>query len=192
MLRLNATKTVVELSDEALLTAYLQTGDTARLGQLYERYIPMVFGVCLKIFRDPQLAEDAVMGIYEELNKKINDHEIAHFRGWLYVLARNYCLMELRRQKRRPTDLHAPEQMERYDAVEEAPEFELPTDQPSALSHCLEALQQLQQECIKWFYFDDKSYKEIAELIEEEVGKVRSYIQNGRRNLRLCMEKYER
>jgi RNA polymerase sigma-70 factor, ECF subfamily len=192
MLRLTTPQRSPALSDEALLAVFLQDGANEQLGVLYERYIPMVFGVCLKIFRDKQLAEDAVMGIYEEVNRKIRDHEVGHFRGWLYVLARNYCLMELRRQKRRPTDLHAPETMERYDAVEEAAEFELPTDQPTALNHCLETLQHWQQQCVKWFYFDDKSYKEIAELIQEEVGKVRSYIQNGRRNLRLCMEKYER
>ncbi|MEZ4891739.1 MAG: sigma-70 family RNA polymerase sigma factor [Saprospiraceae bacterium] len=67
------------------------------LGDLYERYMPMVYGVCLKILKDAGKSEDAVMAIYEELTRKVKVHEVASFRGWLYVLARNHCLMEWRK-----------------------------------------------------------------------------------------------
>jgi hypothetical protein len=91
------------LSDEQLLADYLG-GNSRALGLLYERYMPMVYGVCLKILKDSGKSEDAVMGIYESLTKKVKEHEIGAFRGWLYVLARNYCLMEWRKNQRRPTD----------------------------------------------------------------------------------------
>lgn len=176
------------LTDEQLLADYVRQGATQSLGQLYERYMPMVYGVSLKILKDSGLAEDAVMAIYEELTRKVREHEVESFRGWLYVLARNHCLMEWRKKHRRPTDLHPPEDMSRYDAVEAAFEVELPSA-GTPLEKCLDTLPDLQRQSVQWFYYEDKSYKDIADLLVEEVGKVRSYIQNGRRNLRICLEK---
>ena len=177
-------------SDEELLAQYKAGGDARHLGLLYERYMPMVYGVCLKIFRDAGKAEDAVMGIYEELNRKAREHDIGAFRGWLYVLARNYCLMEWRKNHRRPTDYHPPENMVYFDAVESAFDVELPADPDNKpLEKCLDGLPQHQRRSVELFYFEEKSYKDIADLLAEEVGKIRSYIQNGRRNLKICLEK---
>lgn len=176
-------------SDEELLERYVSSSDTRHLGMLYERYMPMVYGVCLKILRDSGRAEDAVIAIYEELVRKAKEHQVESFRGWLYVLARNHCLMEWRKNHRRPTDLHAPEDMVRYDAVEPGFEVELPSSGSAPLEKCLGELPGQQRQSVELFYYEDKSYKEIADLIAEEVGKVRSYIQNGRRNLRICLEK---
>ena len=76
-------------TDEQLLAEYVRQGAAQSLGRLYERYMPMVYGVGLKILKDPGLAEDAVIAIYEELTRKLREHEVESFRGWLYVLARN-------------------------------------------------------------------------------------------------------
>jgi len=177
----------VEHPDEHLLAEYVRSGEARYLGMLYERYMPMVYGICLKILKDAGKSEDAVMAIYEELVRKAREHQVESFRGWLYVLARNHCLMEWRKNQRRPTDLHAPEDMSRYDAVEAAFDFELPQKSPP-LEKCLGELPAHQRRSVEMFYYEDKSYKEIAELIAEDVGKVRSYIQNGRRNLKICLE----
>ncbi|MBN8679280.1 MAG: sigma-70 family RNA polymerase sigma factor [Chitinophagales bacterium] len=174
-------------SDEQLLAEYM-AGNTRALGILYERYMPMVYGVCLKILKDSGKAEDAVMSIYESLVKKVKEHEIGAFRGWLYVLARNHCLMEWRKNQRRPTDHIAPEDMVRYDAVEPVFEYELPQETAS-LERCLAELSEQQRNCVQWFYYEDKSYKEIADMMSEELGKVRSFIQNGKRNLKNCLER---
>jgi RNA polymerase sigma-70 factor, ECF subfamily len=189
MLRLSRSTSPEALSDEVLMARY-RAGDTSRaLGILYERYMPMVYGVCVKILRDSGRAEDAVMGVYEELARKLPDHEVSSFRGWLYVLARNYALMEWRKDQRNPTDHHAPDQMHLFDAVE--PVFDVEMPQTAApLQSCLEELNQHQRQCVQWFYYEDKSYQEIAELIAEDLGKVRSFIQNGRRNLRNCLERH--
>lgn len=176
-------------TDEALLARYQSSGEARYLGVLYERYMPMVYGVCLKILRDPGKSEDAVMSIYEELVRKAREHQVESFRGWLYVLARNHCLMEWRKNHRRPTDYHAPEDMVRYDAVEAAFEVELPGAEDKSLEKCLEQLPANQRTSVQMFYLEEKSYKEIAGLLAEEVGKIRSYIQNGRRNLKICLEK---
>lgn len=176
-------------TDEDLLARYQSSGEARYLGVLYERYMPMVYGVCLKILRDPGKSEDAVMSIYEELVRKAREHQVESFRGWLYVLARNHCLMEWRKNHRRPTDYHAPEDMVRYDAVEAAFEVELPGAEDKSLEKCLEQLPSHQRTSVQLFYLEEKSYKEIAGLLAEEIGKVRSYIQNGRRNLKICLEK---
>lgn len=188
MLQIFRSNTPEHLSDEQLLSAYVRDGDARSLGMLYERYMPMVYGVCLKIFKDSGKAEDAVMSIYEELTHKVKAHEIGAFRGWLYVLARNHCLMEWRKNNRRPTDHHAPEDMVRYDAVESPFEYELPKES-DPLNKCLSELNEQQRNCVQWFYYEDHSYKDIADMISEDVGKVRSYIQNGRRNLKMCLER---
>lgn len=189
MIRFFRPNTPEHRSDEELLAQYVRTGDANALGQVFERYIPMVYGVCLKILKDNGKAEDAVMGVYESLTQKVKEHEIASFRGWLYVLARNYCLMEWRKAQRRPTDHYAPEDMVYYDAVEAPEIYELPQES-APLEKCLGQLNDVQRNTVQWFYYEEKSYKEISELIAEDVGKVRSYIQNGRRNLRLCLEKH--
>jgi len=186
MFRLLRSDTPEHWTDEQLLEKYISGGGTQYLGKLYERYMPMVYGVCLKILKDSGKAEDAVMAIYEELTRKVKEHEIESFRGWLYVLARNHCLMEWRKNQRRPTDLH--EDMSRHDAVEQAFEYELPRN-GTPLERCLDELPGAQRKSVEWFYFEEKSYKEISDLIHEDVGKVRSYIQNGRRNLKICLEK---
>ena len=185
MLKFRRSVASEQLTDEQLLEKYLSGSDARYLGQLYERYIPMVYGVCIKILRDRGKAEDAVMNIYEELARKLKDHEVDAFRGWLYVLARNHCLMEWRKNHRRPVDLH--DDMTRHDAVEEAFQYELPQD-GTPLEKCLENLPEQQRNSVRWFYFEEKSYKEIAGMISEDIGKVRSYIQNGRRNLKICLE----
>ena len=174
------------LTDEQLLEKYISGGDAQALGKLYERYMPMVYGVCLKILKDAGKAEDAVMTIYEDLTRKVREHRIESFRGWLYVLARNYCLMEWRKNQRRPTDLL--DDMGLHDAAEQSFEFELPQN-GTPLERCLDELPAQQRKSVEWFYFEEKSYKEIADLTAEDVGKVRSYIQNGRRNLKICLEK---
>ena len=189
MMNFFRSNTPEQWTDEELLARYKAGGDARYLGMLYERYMPMVYGVCMKILNDPGKSEDAVMNIYEELVRKTREHQIESFRGWLYVLARNHCLMEWRKNHRRPTHYHAPENMEHFDAVEAAFEVELPVADNKSLEKCLHELPQHQRRSVEMFYFEEKSYKEIAEITAEEVGKVRSYIQNGRRNLKICLEK---
>lgn len=176
-----------QLPDEQLLADFRRSGSVRYLGLLYERYLPMVYGVCLKILKDAGKSEDATMAIYEEVAKKVPEHQIDNFRGWLYVLARNHCLMEWRKTQRRPVEWLAPEDMNRFDDAEAAVEFEFPVDR-TPLEKCLETLNEVQRQTVQQFYFEDKSYKEIADLTGEDLGKVRSHLQNGRRNLKNCLE----
>ncbi len=188
MLRSSTPDDLQSLADDALLDAYVREGSVRHLGVLYERYMPMVYGVCLKVLKDPEQARDSVMNIYVELTRKAREHRVESFRGWLYVLSRNHCLMALRKNRRHPTDAVAPEDMHRYDAIEDA--FQVEIAEPNKpLEKCLEELNAIQKQCVRLFYYENHSYKSIAEQLQQELGTVRSHIQNGRRNLKICLEK---
>ena len=177
-------------SDAELVLLYKQSADLAVLGELYQRYMNLVYGVCLKYLKDPESARDAVMQIFEELVVKLRKHDVENFRAWLYQVAKNYCLMQLRTPKNLktvelPASLMQTEENVHLNGVLEKEEnFD-------KLEKCMAALPGEQEQMIKLFYLEGKSYNEIVTITGEEWNKVRSLIQNGRRNLKLCMEKQE-
>ncbi|HHH49505.1 MAG TPA: sigma-70 family RNA polymerase sigma factor [Saprospiraceae bacterium] len=180
-------KQTKDLSDLELLSRYQTSGNMEVLGDLYQRYMELVYGVCLKILKDRALAEDAVMNIFEELTKKAKKHEISNFKSWLHVLAKNHCLMYLRKHKKMKVEEFSPQLMQLSE--EEHPLFEGEENgHMQYLKPCLENLKDKQKQCIDLFYLQGKSYQEISEILGEETKRVRSYIQNGRRNLKICME----
>jgi RNA polymerase sigma-70 factor (ECF subfamily) len=188
MLRLFS-KNTREESDNELLQRYQTEGDLHWLGLLFERYAPLVYGVCLKYLKDEQAAEDASMGVFESLIEKARKHEVHNFKSWLHVLTKNYCLMQLRKRKRQEEETFAPELMYSLDKRHHTIEWEEENVETDKLKHCMDTLPADQKACIEAFYLEGHTYKEIAAFRDEQLGKVRSYIQNGRRNLRLCMEK---
>ena len=175
-------------SDQELLQRYKQTADLQVLGVLYQRYMDLVYGVCLKYFRDPEESKDAVMNIFEELVLKLKVHEVENFRSWLHVLARNHCLMQLRKKNRiRTTDLD-PSLMQSTEELHHNGVMDR-EDRLSLMEDCMKTLPDEQKRSVELFYLQSKCYNEIAEITGLEWNKVRSQIQNGKRNLRLCMEK---
>ncbi|MEJ7611529.1 MAG: sigma-70 family RNA polymerase sigma factor [Ferruginibacter sp.] len=173
-------------TDSELVLQYRNTGNLNVLGTLYNRYMDPVYGVCLKYLQDPDEAKDSVMLIFEELVTKLKKYEVSNFRGWLWQLARNHCLMKIRSDKKRPvnvdTDLV-------YLADNWHPDNELQKEAlMNDMEYCLEQLPGEQQKAVRLFYLEEKCYKEIAETTGAELKKVRSFIQNGRRNLKICME----
>ncbi len=188
MLRFLRSKTV-GLSDEELLSQYREQSDMSALGQLYDRYLELIYGVCLKYLKDEAKAEDAVMQIFEELTQKVQKHEIKQFRSWVYVLAKNFCLMQLRKEKKQINVSFESDFMHSDPLLHPIDEAHEEDEREHHLARCLAQLTAEQKQCIDLFYYQDKSYKEIAALKKEEVGRIRSYIQNGRRNLKLCIEK---
>jgi len=158
------------------------------LGQLYERYLEMVYGLCLKYLSSPENAEDAAMAIFEQLPAKVNKQEIQDFRPWLYVVAKNHCLMQLRKKKNKQVIVADRMQSEDFVHPFSESDKEKQEQQFEKLEHCLETLNRQQKTCVELFYLQERTYKEIAEQLSWTVGKVRSHIQNGRRNLKNCIE----
>jgi RNA polymerase sigma-70 factor (ECF subfamily) len=182
------TKPEVDLDEMALLLEYRRTGNLALLGKLYERYMHLVFGLCLKYLKDEEQSKDAVMQIFEELISKLRVHQVSNFKSWLYTLARNYCLMFLRSSGKQEFVTIEDNFMEK-DAfvhldIEDTRERKL-----SVMEECIEKLPPEQKETIKLFYLEEKCYKDVADTTGYDLNKVKSYIQNGKRNLKICMEK---
>jgi RNA polymerase sigma factor (sigma-70 family) len=175
-------------SDTELVFLYRQSGDLKILGELYQRYMELVYGVCLKYFKDPEQAQDAVMQIFEELVSKLKKHEVENFRGWLHQVAKNYCLMQLRTPKNLKTVELSPLLMQNEEDVHLNGMMEK-EENFKKLENCIASLSDEQRTMIKLFYLDGKCYNEIVEITGHGWNHVRSSIQNGRRNLKLCMDK---
>ena len=110
-----------QLTDADLVVLYKESGDLAVLGELYQRHMDLIYGVCLKYLKDPEQSKDSVMAIFEELTLKLRKHEVAHFRAWLHQVARNHCLMYLR-SPRNKNSLPLPEELMYYVEVPGATE----------------------------------------------------------------------
>ena len=179
------------LTDTELVSLYKKTSDLKVLGLLYQRYMDLVYGVCLKYFKESEKAKDAVMHIFEELIVKLKKHEVENFKSWLYQVAKNHCLMQLRTPRNLKT-IELPESLMQSDENVHLDGVFDGTDKEAKLQrleYCLTTLSEEQRKAVQLFYIEGKCYNEIVELMAEEWGQVRSYIQNGRRNLKICMEK---
>lgn len=176
------------LSDKELITLYKEAGDMAVLGELYQRYMELVYGVCLKYYKEPETAKDSVMLIFEELVHKLKKHDVDNFRAWLHQLAKNHCLMQLRTPRNMKTVefktelVQSEENVHLNGILEKEEHFK-------QLEYCLDTLSDEQRNTVKLFYLEGKCYNEIVEITGQEWNQVRSLIQNGRRNLKTCMEK---
>jgi RNA polymerase sigma factor (sigma-70 family) len=175
-------------ADADLLYLYKHSDKAEALGALYQRYMDLVYGLCIKYLKDRELAKDAVLNIYEELTTKLKKHEVDNFKSWLHTVARNHCLMYLRSPKNRPTKEFSGELMYNEEEVHLNGELEK-EESFDRLEKCLQTLNNEQQMSVRLFYYEQKCYKEIAEQTQMDVNAVRSYIQNGRRNLKICMDK---
>lgn len=174
-------------SDAELIGLYKQTADLKILGDLYQRYMDLVYGVCLKYLEDSEHAKDSTMFIFEELITKLQKHEVDNFKNWLYQLSKNYCLMRLRSEMKTTKVKIDPSLMQNEEDVHLNGELDK-EENFERLNYCLSQLIEEQRTTIELFYLKEKSYNEIVAITGIEWSKVRSYIQNGRRNLKNCMD----
>ena len=176
------------LTDKELVDLYKKSTGLDALGELYRRYMDLVYGVCLKYLKNSEAAKDSVMQIFEELVVKLKKHEVENFKSWLYQVAKNHCLMQLRSPKNLKTVEISPTLMQNEENVHLNGVLER-EENLEKMEHCLKTLTDDQQTAIRLFYLEGKCYNEIVEATGREWKDVRSFIQNGRRNLKLCMEK---
>lgn len=179
---------IQEQDDASLIARYKISGDLEALGLLYNKYMHLVFGVCLNYLKDEEQSKDAVMQIFEELVSKLKVHEVQNFKSWLHVLSRNYCLMALRKSARHTTVPMEETFVENTEFVhldiDDTKENKL-----TVMEKCMETLPEEQRISVDLFYLQEKCYKEVADITGYEMLKVKSYIQNGKRNLKICIEK---
>lgn len=177
--------------DSSLISQFKSSGELHYLSLLYRRYMPLVYGVCLKYLQHREEAQDAVMDIFEKLSHELKKHDIpVDFKPWLYVVVKNFCLMKLRKSGQ---EQHLFKNI--TPTLVENLYFEHPIDeeqekQSEALQRCMKALKEYQHQCVKLFYYENMCYREIANKLQSDEKKVKSGIQNGKRNLKICIEKH--
>lgn len=175
------------IEDKELLNKFYSDGNNKWLGILLERYTMLLLGVCMKYLKDEEEAKDAVQQIFLKVITELHKYRVDYFKSWLYMIAKNLCLMRIR-------DKHGKIPVELTDKVginEERFNKAEYIEKDKTLSFIEEGLLQLnipQQQCVTLFYLNKKTYQEISEITGFDLLKVKSYIQNGKRNLKLIVE----
>ena len=176
------------MNEKELLIQYKTTGSLDILGKLYAPYMSLLYGVCYKYLQDAEQSQDAVMQIFEELIPKLRIHEIENIKSWLHVYTKNYCLMQLRKDKRRPQIDIEENLFESEQKLNEQTEDRWSERDFDKLEGCIQTLNFEQEKCVRLFYLEQKCYRDIADQTNLDLNKVKSAIQNGKRNLKICME----
>lgn len=182
-----------DLSDNELITEFKNTKNNVFVGILYKRYSHLVLGLSLKYLKNEDEAKDAVMQIFEKLLADLLKFNIEYFKSWLYTFSKNHCLMIIRSQqsklkKEMDLQINADSFMETESSSHpnKAEEKEI---QYTLLEKAIEELSEEQKKCIELFYLKQKSYQEIIDITGYSVNEVKSFIQNGKRNLKIKLEK---
>ncbi|MEO8146403.1 MAG: sigma-70 family RNA polymerase sigma factor [Bacteroidia bacterium] len=177
-------------NDAEIISAYKSTGDKQLIGILFERYAHLVYGVCYKYVKDKEVCRDATLFIFEKLFTDLKKYEVTNFSSWLHSVARNYCFAYMKTAGR-DVSLDEITLNNLTDSNDYAEEDDLIKKHLSKLNDALAAINDEQQTCVRMFYLDDKSYIEIAEQTGYSLNQVKSFIQNGKRNLRIYLTKQQ-
>lgn len=171
-------------SDEVLYKSYLDKRDREVLGSLFKKYMALVFGVSMKYLGEKNVAQDATMEIFEKLIEYTPKSEILNFKAYLYVMAKNHCLMKQRGEKVYMVEI-SDRDMELATEVHPIDEKE---EKFTLLEKCMKLLKEQQKDCVEMFYLSKKSYSQISTELNLAITAVKSHIQNGKRNLKICIE----
>ena len=177
------------IADSELLEQFYKDHNNEWLGILLQRYTLLLLGVCMKYLKNEEEAKDSVQQVFLKVIQELHKYKVEYFKSWLYMVAKNHCLMKLRERQGKIT-------AEINDRLTTKPEDE--TDMQALIrnDHALELMEvslkelnQEQQQCVTLFYLQKKSYQEISNETGYNMLQVKSYIQNGKRNLKILIEK---
>lgn len=175
---------IAKLTDEEIIHLYQKSQKSKYIGTLYERYYHLVFGVCLKYLTSVEESEDAVTLIFEKLIKDLKTASVQKFSGWLYMVSKNYCLQQLRKKKYTTVDFSTLE-----NVLQEENDLQFEKEKVlELLESKIKLLKDEQAKCITLFYINKKSYADIVSLTNYDLKNVKSYIQNGKRKLKIMLE----
>ena len=184
---------IKQLTDPELISKYRESENNIYVGELYQRYTHLVFGVCYKYLENYDDSHDATVEIFEQLLSKLKEHDITNFKSWLYSVAKNHCLMKLRKQKN-----HVVLKDDMSEVVESGQEMHPVSvnEQEQQLRQLEEAITRLNEDqriCVEMFYLKQMSYHDIVKQTGFDFKQVKSHIQNGKRNLKIALSTfYER
>jgi len=176
------------MDDRELLEHFYADGDNRWLGELLNRYTLLLMGVCMKYLKEEEAAKDAVQQVFIKVLGELPKYRVDFFKSWIYTIARNHCLMQLRSPSVHTAAMDERITAARNDEAEKAGHEER-EQSLLALELALEQLGEQQRVCIRLFYLNKKSYREIAGITGYGLNEVKSHIQNGKRNLRAIIER---
>jgi RNA polymerase sigma-70 factor (ECF subfamily) len=177
-----------QLKDSELIEQYKNTADKQLIGELFKRYTHLVLGVCLQYLKDKELAKDATIQIFEKLFVELKKRQIENFKGWLTFVVRNYCISELRKKQTQLIRDKEYQYETTYQNIDEDNESLIKQQQQlDELEKAIKNLNPFQKKCIELFYLKNMSYSQIVEITGYSVGDVKSYIQNGKRNIKIML-----
>lgn len=185
---------LAQLSDEQLIAGYRASGNPEAVSELFGRYLHLVHAMSMKYADDSEDRSDLVMMIFEKVMTELSHNEIHSFNNWLFSLSRNVCVSWFRQRQRYADKIEnwgAEKKMDDWVVENEAAErlYNGERSVEEKLSAALQQLDERQRQCIELFFFERKSYKDIAEQTGFEVSDVKSYLQNGKRRLRGLLER---
>lgn len=177
------------ITDQQLLEQFYSDHNNQWLGILLQRYTLLLLGVCMKYLKNEDDAKDSVQQIFLKVIQELQKYKVDYFKSWLYMVAKNHCLMKLRdKQGKITTEINdrlsakVGEEMDRERLIQNDHALEL-------MEEALKELNPEQQQCVTLFYLQKKSYQEISQVTGYNMLQVKSYIQNGKRNLKILIEK---
>jgi RNA polymerase sigma-70 factor (ECF subfamily) len=173
------------LTDQEILRHFYADHNNEWLGTLLERYTMLLYGVSMKYLKNPEEAKDAVQQIFLKAITELHKYEVSYFSSWLYMIAKNHCLMQLRNRRQGISVDLVNEPVSEINDPDPFQDEALLRDLEEAMQH----LNSEQKTCIRMFYLEKKSYQAIASETGFNLLQVKSYIQNGKRNLRILLEK---
>ncbi len=174
------------ISDQDLLDQYFKSKNNNLLGILLQRYSLLLLGVCMKYLKNEEAVKDAVQQIFLKVIHELQRYRVQYFKSWLYMIARNYCLMQLRKHGiENAAEINENIVEEQTSLANEMEKERLIAMMESSLNE----LNNEQKTCITLFYLDKRSYQQISEQTGFTPMQVKSFIQNGKRNLKLLVEK---
>ena len=178
------------LEDKELLELFYKDGNNEWLGVLLQRYTLLLLGVCMKYLKNEEEAKDSVQQIFLKVINELHKYKVSYFKSLLYMVTKNHCLMQLRNKGKYTVSISE----DILAAREDLPEIKTAVEKENVLNNMERALAQLnpeQQTCISLFYLDKKTYQQIAEETGYPVMQIKSNIQNGKRNLKIQMQRMQ-
>ncbi|MCX8081466.1 MAG: sigma-70 family RNA polymerase sigma factor [Bacteroidia bacterium] len=172
-------------TDEQIIHIFLEKGDNAAIGILYQRYSNLTYGLMLKYVKDVEKSADLMMELFEKLPELLKKHQVQNFKSWWYITSKNHVLMHLRKSK---------SDQEKFKLYAENELFIMEItlsghhENEKLISEMMDAMNQLspeQKTCLELFYFKNMSYKEIEKATGWTFNEIKSHIQNGKRNLKI-------
>ena len=177
------------VSDQQLLENFYADRDNEWLGMLLSRYTLLLLGVCMKYLKNEEEAKDSVQQIFLKAITELHKYRVDYFKSWIYMVAKNHCLMKIRdRHGKMPVELTernvstVPEETDQRDLLYDDHTIEL-------MAEALNELSAEQHQCVILFYLQKKSYQQISDETGFTMLQVKSYIQNGKRNLKILIER---